>query len=653
MANELVPGGDGISSGVSLKALLVGALLAVAANIGALYSTFINASWMALNISVPIAVFIFFLFVGLVNIGLISLHRRLALDRAELTVVFIMLMVAATVPTEGYVEHMVPKIVSATYYATPENNWTENLQPFIKPWLAPQDPLAVRYFFEGLPAGAAIPWGEWVRPLGAWSLFFMVVCFVMVCIAAILRKQWIENERLVYPLVQLPLEMIRGSDGQGVVPPFFKSAVMWMGFLIPFAILGINSLHNYFNFVPEIRLSTGIPLIPGALHLGLALSFMTLGFSYFVNLQVLMGIWSCFALLTLQRAVYAVMGISMHQELPDSSSSDAITAHEGMGAMIVFVVFILWTARGHLGEVLRKAWTGDERVNDSREILSYRAAVLGLVLGMIFLGIWLEMCGLPRWVAAWFLFVVFVLYVGLTRFVAEAGLATIRTPTDPQAFVNSTVGTSAIGQEGLVALSLTYAWIFKVRIFAMAACANALKLEAESSIGANKRSLFWAMVVALVVSLAAANWYLLDQAYAHGGINLNQMFFLRTNQGPFSAASVWINSPTGVNWEGWFYTGLGGMAMLLLMLARHFLLWWPVHPIGFPIATTWVAGQIWCSVFLVWVFKSAVLKLGGPSAYRRLQPFFLGLILGNVAAGGLWFVIDGYTGMQGNVLVYF
>ena len=56
---------------------------------------------------------------------------------------------------------------------------------------------------------------------------------------------------------------------------------------------------------------------------------------------------------------------------------------------------------------------------------------------------------------------------------------------------------------------------------------------------------------------------------------------------------------------------------------------------------------------LVWVFKSAILKLGGPSAYRRLQPFFLGLILGNVVAGGLWFAIDGYTGMQGNVLVYF
>ena len=108
-----------------------------------------------------------------------------------------------------------------------------------------------------------------------------------------------------------------------------------------------------------------------------------------------------------------------------------------------------------------------------------------------------------------------------------------------------------------------------------------------------------------------------------------------------------------VNWEGWFYVAVGGGVMVLLMLARHYFLWWPLHPVGFPIATTWVTNQIWMSVFLVWVFKSVVLKYGGPGLYRRIQPFFLGLVLGNVAAGGAWFLIDSSTGMQGNILVYF
>ena len=45
-------------------------------------------------------------------------------------------------------------------------------------------------------------------------------------------------------------------------------------------------------------------------------------------------------------------------------------------ALIVLVVFGLWTARSHLKDVLRKAWNSDAPVDDSREIMSYRTAVL-------------------------------------------------------------------------------------------------------------------------------------------------------------------------------------------------------------------------------------------------------------------------------------
>ena len=38
----------------------------------------------------------------------------------------------------------------------------------------------------------------------------------------ILRKQWIERERLIFPLAQLPLEMTKKS--------FFKNKLMWLGF---------------------------------------------------------------------------------------------------------------------------------------------------------------------------------------------------------------------------------------------------------------------------------------------------------------------------------------------------------------------------------------------------------------------------------------
>ena len=461
------------SFGLSCKAFFWGGILSLGAAIGALHSTFVNASWMALNISVPIAFFVFALFAGLVNPLLGLVHRRLMLRRAELGSVFIMAMMAATVPTEGYVEHMVPKIASVFYYTTPENDWEDLIHPYMKGWFAPLDGEAVQHFFEGSPAGVPIPWGAWIQPLCGWALFFLTLCFVMVCTMVILRRQWIDHERLVYPLVKLPIEMIE-EDGS-LMRPFFRNPVMWLGFSIPFALLSLDALHSYYNFIPAIVLDTSIPVFRDLVSLRLALSFMTLGFAYFVNLQVLLSIWVFFLLTTAQQGLFSVLGIAMRERLTGYATSEAIAAHEGMGALIAFVLFSLWVGRDHLRAVCRKAFLGDAAVDDSGEMLSYRTAVFGTIIGLAILGAWLTLSGLPGWLVPWFLFVVFVLFVGLSRFVAEAGLATIRAPIYPQAFMTSTVGTTAIGAEGLAALGMTYAWILKVRIFAMAACANALK----------------------------------------------------------------------------------------------------------------------------------------------------------------------------------
>ena len=339
---------------------------------------------MALNISVPIAFFVFALFAGLVNPLLGLVHRRLMLRRAELGSVFIMAMMAATVPTEGYVEHMVPKIASVFYYATPENDWVDLIHPYMKGWFAPLDGEAVQHFFEGAPAGVPIPWGAWLQPLCYWALFFLTLCFVMVCMMVILRRQWIDHERLVYPLVKLPLEMIE-EDGS-LMRPFFRNPVMWLGFSIPFALLSLDALHSYYNFIPALVLDTSIPVFRDQVSLRLALSFMTLGFAYCVNLQVLLSIWVFFLLTTAQQGLFSVLGIAMTERLTGYATSEAIAAHEGMGALIAFVLFSLWVGRDHLRAVCRKAFLGDAAVDDSGEMLSYRTAVFGTIIGLVILG---------------------------------------------------------------------------------------------------------------------------------------------------------------------------------------------------------------------------------------------------------------------------
>ncbi|MAE17607.1 hypothetical protein CMK12_01470 [Candidatus Poribacteria bacterium] len=50
--------------------------------------------------------------------------------------------------------------------------------------------------------------------------------WVIVCLDLLLRKQWIERERLSYPIAKFPLEIARSDGG------FFRSRMMWLGFAI-------------------------------------------------------------------------------------------------------------------------------------------------------------------------------------------------------------------------------------------------------------------------------------------------------------------------------------------------------------------------------------------------------------------------------------
>jgi len=61
-----------------------------------------------------------------------------------------------------------------------------------------------------------------------WAVFLFILVFVMLCINAILRRQWIERERLTYPIIQLPLEMATSRGAASI----FRNRLMWIGFSI-------------------------------------------------------------------------------------------------------------------------------------------------------------------------------------------------------------------------------------------------------------------------------------------------------------------------------------------------------------------------------------------------------------------------------------
>ena len=98
----------------------------------------------------------------------------------------------------------------------------------------------------------------------------------------------------------------------------------------------------------------------------------------------------------------------------------------------------------------------------------------------------------------------------------------------------------------------------------------------------------------------------------------------------------WLTSPTQADWPGFFWAVGGGAFTLLLMSLRARFLWWPFHPIGYVVANTGFPFSFWSHYMLAWALKVWTLRYGGMNLYRRVLPFFIGLILGDVAIQTFW-----------------
>jgi hypothetical protein len=249
-----------------------------------------------------------------------------------------------------------------------------------------------------------------------------------------------------------------------------------------------------------------------------------------------------------------------------------------------------------------------------------------------------------------FVIVALILFVGLTRVVAESGMAEAVAPSIAPGVLISGVGSGVFGPKGLVSMSMTYVWLSDMRIFVMATAAHTLKLSQE--IPGSRRPMFWAMVAGVVIAMAASIPLTIHWSYQKGGPQLNDWFWGGSPQ----AAGKWVNdmilNKPQANLVGWVLTAGGFLVMGWLTSMRQQIMWWPFHPLGFALAGIWMMDQLWSTILLTWLIKAAIMHYGGVKSFQRARPFFLGLILGQFACNGGWLVLDWLTGHTGNQIFW-
>ena len=602
---------------LSARALVVG--LALAFTVGALgpyLELYVQGSQATRYFTSQVTHALFFVLVGLVNVVLGAIRRPWAFRAGELLVIFILMTLANAIQILIY--YWIALVAAPFYYGVLESKWADVINPHIPEWVVPGDADVARAFFEGSGVeSTGTPWSAWLGPIACWLPVVVALHVAMLCLMIILRRRWADQERLIYPLVQLPLAMVQDDDRGSLLKPFFRSRVMWLGFALPMFVGGVIGLHSYFPAVPTIRLSISFPFF------SCFLSFATLGFFFLIKREVAFGLWVFTLLNNLQAEIYGRVGWGTEREPAISvwSYGHASLVHQGMGAMIVLVMGGLWVGREHLQQVFRKAFAPAPDVDDGAEILSYRGAVWGLLGSGMVMFAWLWALGIPPLGTLVLLFFLFIIFVALTRVIAEGGVAVIYAPLVASDASISAIGTSAFGVSGLVGLAFIRPLGNDLLNFVMPHCANGLKLSEQ--IEGRRRLLFWGMILAILFGLAGAVWMSLRLASTYGANNLWPALFVSLPAIVSDYTAARITTPSGPSWVGWFHTGIGAAVMGLLMLARRHWIGWPLHPLGFPISSTfhWMA----FNAFLAWLIKGSVLRYGGVRLYRQVRPLFLGI----------------------------
>ena len=642
---------DGDEKAFTARAVIVGVALSAAVAAGATYGTcYLQGSFMALGTSTVGALFLLFLLTAIANPLLHATRPSLAFGRRELLVVHIMMVMASPLAS-SFAAGFITFVGAPHYYATPENEWHELILPYLPDWLFLRHPAAMAGLYQGLDQGQAVQWGAWARVLAAWMPLWCGLFVVMICAMVILRRQWVEHERLIYPLTVVPLAMVEPPERGRWLGPLYRDPVLWAGFAIPAV---WSTLHGLYAYWPELfvlfqnqdMLHLRVPLFRGTTELYFFFRFNILGFFYFVKTEIAFSLWFFNLLAHALRGAFGILGVSSSERILQSAIPDAIMARHSIGAMVVLFGGGAWAARRHLRAVLRKALTGDPAIDDTDEILSYRAAVILMMAGTAVVGGWLWMVGMHPGMILGLLLLSAALLVGFARIVAESGLSDASLPVIPAGALAATVGAPALGPGGLIALTTTYVWSAGIRSFVMTSAANSLKLAEH--LGPRRRPLFWIMVAALTVAFLSAVGMALELSHTHGALNLHTW----SKASAFDDMARLVQSPGAGDLWGWAHLGLGAAVMAALMVVRWHFLWWPLHPLGYPIGPIWIMDHLWFNMFLAWAIKVAVLRYGGVRLYRRTRPFFCGLILGQIVPGGAFLIVDHFTGMAGNIIFW-
>jgi len=564
-----------------------------------------------------------------------------ALDRAELVVMYVMLTVSTAIVSIDYLDVLVPMMSYPFRFATPENRWAETILPHISPLISVSDPDALKGWYEG--NSTLYVWDNirpWIAPVAVWSGVIFVMLAVMFCINTIVRDQWIRREKLLFPIVELPMQLTEPGCR------LLRSRLMWTGFSIAAGISLLNGLQLFYPTLPTIGVKMWdiSPFMVGRPWNAIGwtpISFYpyAIGFGFLLPVDMLFSCWFFFVMWRVTRILGAVYGAY------ETTPNFPFMNQQALGAYYLIAIFALWSARRHLGRVYRAAFRGESDPHEAEGPMRYRTALLGLFFGTAALIWFFHLIGLGWWVAVVAVLLYFFLALAVAKMHAEFGPpAHDLHRMGPEIVLMGMLGTRAFGAADLTGLSWFWWFNRAYRSIPIAYQLDGLKLGQRTN--TPQRYMAAAIGLASISAVICGFWFYLHFGYQRGasvGMAGHVTWFGWEAFG--QRLDTWLVNPTRPDIPATLAIGWGMAFAYFLYFMKLRLNWWPFHPLGFAISTSYSIGTLWLPLMIAWAAKFLVLRFGGLRMYKIALDFFLGLLLGDFIMGCTWPIIGAILGV--------
>lgn len=622
---------------IRLRAVLLGMGLVAPLCWWALYNELISAGTELIEASlVFLAILVLFVLV-LANHLVLKLRSRPLFTRAEILFVYIVLAASLGIAGMGGMQFLNQAVAGGYYFAPPGNRWARFFKYIPRGWTPNRAVIASFY------SGGSTFWTEqhvlgWLAPICMWSGFIVTMLCCFLCVNTMLRRHWVEHERLAFPLVSIPLELTRTEGG----PPVLQSQSFWIAVLLACGFRCIAGLHQLLPIVPAfpstVTYGEHVDLAPyfsspplnAVGYFQLSFHPMVIGVTYFLPLDVSFSAWFFYLVIKAEQVAAAAWGYV--GQMTPSGGTAPFTGEQGAGAFLALALFALWGARRHLRDVWRKAFTGDPSVSDADEPMSYRTAVLGFLASFSALVAFATAGGLV-WYGAVTFFVLYLLMItAITRLRAVAGpLLNWGPDVNPHELMVTLPGSSAWSARSLTVLSYFFWFDTDFRTVSMPSQMEGFKI-AESA-GTPMRAVSAGILAAGAIAAVGSFVAVLCIYYHYGAITTNVCNDWRRQNGelPFTTLAHWVDSPLRPDVTRMLWVGAGFLVVAALSLLRGRYPWWPLHPAGFVLAHAGLSmWYVWFPMLMGWAVKAVILRVGGVKLFRRCVPFFIGLVIGDV-----------------------